>query len=197
MIKKLINAKLKTEYGDFVAYVYQADDDYHVALVAGDIKTNQPVLVRVHSQCITGEVFKSKRCDCGKQLEKAMKLIAKEGGVLLYLHQEGRGIGFVNKIRAYALQDQGMDTVEANERLGFKPDMRDYTAGAEILADLGVKKIRLLTNNPKKIDGLKKYGLEIAERVPLQVSLTKDNEKYLRAKKEKLGHIIDLGGFIS
>ncbi len=196
MIKRLVNAKLKTGYGDFTIYVYQADKDHHIALVSGDIKT-EPVLVRVHSQCLTGEVFKSKRCDCGEQLERAMELIAKQGGVLLYLHQEGRGIGLINKIKAYALQDQGMDTVEANEKLGFKPDMRDYTPGAEILADLRIKKIRLLTNNPKKIQGLEKYGLEIVERIPLQISPTKDNEKYLRTKKKKLGHMIDIGGFIS
>lgn len=196
MIKKLANAKLKTEHGDFTVYVYQADNDYHIALVSGDVKT-EPVLVRVHSQCLTGEVFKSKRCDCGQQLEKAMELISKKGGVLIYLNQEGRGIGFVNKIKAYALQDKGMDTVEANEKLGFKPDMRDYTIGAEILADLKIKKIRLLTNNPKKIKGLEKYGLEIVERIPLQISPTKDNEKYLRTKKEKLGHMIDIGGFVS
>ncbi len=196
MIKKEVSSNFKTDYGDFVIHIYKSGKDHHIALVSGEIKANTPTLVRVHSQCITGEVFKSKKCDCSKQLEKAMMLIAKNSGVLVYLNQEGRGIGLANKIKCYNLQEQGMDTVEANEKLGFKADMRDYTAGAEILADLGVKKIKLLTNNPKKIEGLEKYGLEIAERVPLQVSPTKDNEGYLKTKKEKLGHMIDLGGFV-
>ena len=189
-------AKLPTEYGDFKAVVYECDKGlHHIALVKGNIK-NKDVLVRVHSECLTGDVFHSSRCDCKQQLDKALKLISKEGGVLLYLRQEGRGIGLLNKIKAYDLQDKGMDTVEANEKLGFKADARDYTVGVQILADLGIKRMRLMTNNPKKIEGLEKYGIKIVERVPLITKPTTTNKKYLEAKKEKLGHKLEDKGFV-
>jgi len=189
-------AKLPTEYGDFKAVVYECDKGlHHIALVKGDIK-NKDVLVRVHSECLTGDVFHSQRCDCKQQLDKALKLISKEGGVLLYLRQEGRGIGLLNKIKAYDLQDKGMDTVEANEKLGFKADARDYTVGVQILADLGIKRMRLMTNNPKKIEGLEKYGIKIVERVPLVIKPTTTNKKYLEAKKEKLGHDLEDKGVV-
>jgi 3,4-dihydroxy 2-butanone 4-phosphate synthase/GTP cyclohydrolase II len=159
--------------------------------VKGNVLDEEPVLVRVHSECLTGDVFGSLRCDCGEQLQDAMKLIAKEGrGVFLYMRQEGRGIGFVNKMRAYNLQDNGMDTVEANKALGFPADLRDYGIGAEILADLGIKKIRLLTNNPKKVSGIEGFGMEIVERVPIQVRSNVKNIRYLKTKKEKMGHIL-------
>ena len=152
--------------------------------------------MRVHSECLTGDVFHSSRCDCNQQLDKALKTIAKQGGVLLYLRQEGRGIGLLNKIKAYALQDKGMDTVEANEKLSFKADARDYTVGVQILADLGIKKMRLMTNNPKKIEGLEKYGIKIVERIPLIIKPTTKNKKYLEAKKEKLGHDLEDKGVV-
>ncbi len=191
------SANLPTEYGSFKAIVYECSKGlHHIALVKGEIDGKKDILVRVHSECVTGEVFHSLRCDCQQQLDKALKLIAKENGVLLYLRQEGRGIGLVNKIKAYALQDKGMDTVEANEKLGFKADARDYTVGTQILADLGIKRMRLITNNPKKIEGLEKYGIKIVERVPLIIKPTTTNKKYLEAKKEKLGHYLEDKGVV-
>ena len=181
--------------GDFKAIVYENDIDnlLHIAMVKGDIDPEKPVLARVHSECLTGDIFGSLRCDCGLQLHQAMTIIEKEGsGVLLYIRQEGRGIGLVNKIKAYALQDQGMDTVEANEELGFKPDMRNYGIGAQILADLGVRKMRLMTNNPKKMVGLDGYGLSIVEQVPIEVPANIHNKCYLECKKLKMGHLLNV-----
>jgi 3,4-dihydroxy 2-butanone 4-phosphate synthase/GTP cyclohydrolase II len=191
LVKRAASAELPTEQGAFriVAYENQLDNETHIALVRGDIGDGRDVLVRVHSKCLTGDVFHSGRCDCGAQLETALARIAKEGrGVLLYLNQEGRGIGLANKIRAYELQDQGLDTVEANERLGFKADQRDYGIGAQILSDLGVKTMRLLTNNPRKFVGLQGYGLAISEAVPLEIPASDSTRKYLKTKKDKLGH---------
>lgn len=194
LIKRVSQANLPTEYGQFKLYAYESEDDQktHIALVQGDISDGTPVLVRVHSQCLTGDVFGSLRCDCGEQLRWAMKLIQKEGrGVLLYMRQEGRGMGLGNKIRAYDLQDrEGLDTVEANEKLGFPPDLRDYGVGAQILSDLGVQKMRLLTNNPQKIKGLSGHGLEIVEQVPLQTVPQEFNRHYLETKRSKLGHLL-------
>ncbi len=193
LIERVTVVDMPTRFGDFKAYSYvsKISHENHLALVKGDISGGNPVLVRVHSECLTGDVFGSLRCDCGEQLNDAMKLIAKEGrGVFLYMRQEGRGIGFVNKMKAYNLQDGGMDTVEANKALGFAADLRDYGIGAEILADLGIKKIRLLTNNPKKVSGIEGFGMEIIERVPIQVRSNLKNIRYLKTKKEKMGHML-------
>jgi 3,4-dihydroxy 2-butanone 4-phosphate synthase/GTP cyclohydrolase II len=188
--------KLPTRHaGEFTAIAYEndVDDHNHVALVKGEWAEDEPVLVRVHSECLTGDVFGSVRCDCGEQLYESMRMVEREGrGLILYIHQEGRGIGLVNKLRAYALQDQGADTVEANVALGFKPDLRDYGIGAQILRDLGVRKMRLMTNNPKKIVGLEGYGLEVVERVPIEVEPCKDNVEYLRCKRRKMGHLLNV-----
>jgi 3,4-dihydroxy 2-butanone 4-phosphate synthase/GTP cyclohydrolase II len=197
LVKKMAEASLPTDYGLFKVACFEnsINGDTHVALFMGDIKPEHNTLVRVHSQCLTGDVFHSNRCDCGEQLDSALKSIAKEGvGVLVYLFQEGRGIGLVSKIMAYALQEKGHDTVEANEKLGFLPDLRDYGIGAQILKNLGVGNMRLLTNNPKKIVGLEGYGLKVVERVPLSITPRKDNIKYLRTKQDKLGHILEIIG---
>lgn len=196
LIERVAEALLPTKYGDFVTVAYKStvDPDEHVALVIGDVSTPEPVLVRVHSQCLTGDVFGSLRCDCGEQMTMALERIAQEGrGVFLYMRQEGRGIGLHNKIKAYALQDQGLDTVEANEALGFKPDPRQYGIGAQILVDLGIKDIRLLSNNPTKRVGLESFGLRIVEQVPIFAEITEHNRRYLEAKRDKMGHLLDFG----
>ena len=193
-VTRVANVSLPTEYGEFraIAYNNMVDQNTHLALVKGEIKPGDKVLVRVHSECLTGDVFGSRRCDCGWQLQAAMKMIEKEGkGVILYMRQEGRGIGLASKLQAYELQEKGLDTVEANLKLGFKADLRDYGIGAQILVDLGVKDMRLITNNPKKIIGLEGYGLRVAERVPIQMKPHEKNVLYLQTKKKKLGHMLD------
>ena len=196
-VKRVAEAKLPTLYGDFmiIAYENELHDQTHVAIVKGKPSPDKPTLVRVHSECLTGDVLGSLRCDCGGQIASALMRIEQEGeGVVLYMRQEGRGIGLANKLKAYALQDSGLDTVEANQKLGFPPDLRDYGIGAQILVDLGVRKMRLMTNNPKKIVGLEGYGLEVVERVPLELEAGEHNAFYLRTKREKLGHMLNLQG---
>jgi 3,4-dihydroxy 2-butanone 4-phosphate synthase/GTP cyclohydrolase II len=195
LVRHKVTVDLPSKYGGFKLHLYENildPQDNPMALVKGDVVNDKPVLVRVHSECLTGDVFGSKRCDCGDQLSVAMQMVEREGrGVILYMRQEGRGIGLVNKLLAYQLQEQGKDTVEANEALGFKPDLRDYGTGAQILKDLGLKKIRLMTNNPKKIVGLKGYDLEIVERVPIEIPPNDVNQNYLKTKRERLGHILN------
>jgi 3,4-dihydroxy 2-butanone 4-phosphate synthase/GTP cyclohydrolase II len=195
LVRAVARTKLPTHVGEFDLILYESipDLEHHVALVKGDVASGGSVLVRVHSQCLTGDVFHSLRCDCGEQMEKALEMIQKEGcGVFLYMRQEGRGIGLANKLKAYELQDQGADTVEANVQLGFPADLRDYGIGAQILADLGLREIRLLTNNPRKVVGLEAYGLKITERVPIEVGVHAVNRHYLATKRDKLGHILGL-----
>ncbi|HEY8475967.1 MAG TPA: bifunctional 3,4-dihydroxy-2-butanone-4-phosphate synthase/GTP cyclohydrolase II [Chloroflexota bacterium] len=196
LVQRVASAVIPTDFGEFTAHAYESivDHEHHVALVKGEVHYGPPPLVRVHSECLTGDVFGSRRCDCGTQLRLAMQRIAEEGrGVILYMrNHEGRGIGLVNKLRAYQLQDMGLDTVQANVSLGFKPDQRDYGIGAQILVDLGLREIRLLTNNPNKRVGIESFGLQVVDRVPLQTDPTPENERYLRTKRDKLGHLLDV-----
>lgn len=197
LVQKVVEVDLPTDYGHFRLHLYHnlVDGKEHLALVKGDIHTPEPVLVRVHSECFTGDTLGSQRCDCQSQLHAAMMQVEREGrGVVLYMRQEGRGIGLTNKLRAYALQDDGKDTVEANEALGFKPDLRDYGIGAQILVDLGLRDMKLMTNNPKKIVGLGSYGLNVVERVPIEVGANENNARYLQTKKDKLGHLLSRNG---
>jgi len=192
-VKRVATARLPTEFGEFKLILYQSllDGEHHLALLKGEVRGKKHVLVRVHSSCLTGDILHSLRCDCGSQLHRAMEIVQARGqGVILYMHQEGRGIGLVNKMKAYELQDKGLDTVEANKALGFKPDLRDYGIGAQILADLGLSTIVLLTNNPRKIVGIEGHGLRVSRRIPLEIKPTRANQKYLRVKKKKLGHML-------
>lgn len=193
LVRRVATVSIPTRWGVFALYAYVSDLDAreHLAFVAGDVSDGQPTLVRVHSECLTGDTFGSLRCDCGEQLEQSFRILQAEGrGVLLYMRQEGRGIGLINKLRAYQLQDGGLDTVEANERLGFQADLRDYGIGAQILFDLGIRKIRMMTNNPRKIAGIQGHGLEVVERVPIEVPAHKENVRYLQTKRTKLGHLL-------